>query len=205
MSKSNQERARCRVCGTHYALPGQTVCGNHGGQSLASAIRRAKLTDVAPDPANANRGTERGAAALERSLRELGAGRSILLDKHGVAIAGNKTLQKAAELGFDELLIVPTDGRQLVAVQRTDLDLAEPAARKLALADNRIGELDLEWDAEALKQLPAEVTEGLWTAEELRAMLGNYIHEYRGPSVHPKSPPRNLRSASISPLTNERD
>ncbi len=58
------------------------------------------LSDLVPDPDNANRGTERGAALLEHSLRQYGAGRSILADKNGVVIAGNKTLEQAAALGL---------------------------------------------------------------------------------------------------------
>jgi hypothetical protein len=45
---------------------------------------------LAPDKRNANRGTVRGRALLEDSLRRYGAGRSILADKHGNIIAGNK-------------------------------------------------------------------------------------------------------------------
>ena len=45
--------------------------------------------------------------------------------------------------------VVKTDGTFLIAVQRDDLDLAtDPRAKALAIADNRIGELDLEWDVE---------------------------------------------------------
>ena len=44
-----------------------------------------------------------------------------------------------------------------MAVQRRDLDLiTDPRARDLALADNRIGELDLEWDVDLLRQLKEE-------------------------------------------------
>ena len=47
--------------------------------------------------------------------------------------------------------------QHLIAVQRDDLDLAtDPRARALAIADNRVGELDLEWDVEMLKQLHAD-------------------------------------------------
>jgi hypothetical protein len=121
------------------------------------------------DPKNANLGTERGDQALEYSLREYGAGRSILLDRHGTAIAGNKTRQKAEELGIP-IRVVESDGSDLVAVQRTDLDLSsDPAARALAYADNRVGELDLAWDRD---QLAADVAEGVdlaafWTGDEL--------------------------------------
>lgn len=104
------------------------------------------------DKRNANKGTDRGRAALKQSLERLGAGRSVLVDKHGVAIAGNKTLEAAGELGLTKTVEVETDGSTLVVVKRTDLDLeTDIKARELAFADNRVGELDLEWDPEVLK------------------------------------------------------
>lgn len=112
-----------------------------------------KSRNLTPDQHNANRGTERGRHMLETSLRKLGAGRSILLDKHGNVIAGNKTLEVANEIGLEDVQIVQSDGRRLIAVQRTDLDLTDPTgkARQLAYADNRVGEVDLEWNADALR------------------------------------------------------
>jgi hypothetical protein len=108
------------------------------------------IQELTPDSQNANEGTPRGIKLLDESLRELGAGRSILLDKHFRIIAGNKTVERAADLGLDKVIVVESDGTRLVAVRRTDLDLDEPEgkARKLAYADNRIAELDLDWDAE---------------------------------------------------------
>ena len=133
------------------------------------------IADITPDPMNSNRGTERGHAMLEESLREFGAGRSILLDKHGVVICGNKTLESAANIGLDDVLVVQTDGHTLVAVQRTDLDLEKDSkAKRLAIADNRIGELDLSWDPSILAQLQAEeagLLEGLFRDDELARLL----------------------------------
>jgi hypothetical protein len=40
-----------------------------------------KLTDYKPLQRNPNKGTQRGTGILEQSVRELGAGRSILVDK----------------------------------------------------------------------------------------------------------------------------
>ena len=134
---------------------------------------KAKLSDLRPDASNANKGTERGRYALETSLRKYGAGRSILIDKHGHIVAGNKTAETAADVGIDDVIIVQTDGRQLVAVQRTDLDIDSPEGRGLAYADNRVGELDLSFDAE---QIMADVQSGLdlsafWRPDELDALL----------------------------------
>ena len=97
-----------------------------------------KISDLLLDERNANKGTERGNAMIEHSLRQFGAGRSILIDKKGRVIAGNKTLENAAAMGLEDLVVVQTDGTKVVAVQRMDLDLARnPMARELAIADNR--------------------------------------------------------------------
>jgi len=134
-----------------------------------------KLSDLIPDHANANKGTERGRSALEASLRQFGAGRSILIDKNGRIIAGNKTVETAADVGLDDVLIVQTDGKQIVAVQRTDLDIDSAEGRGLAYADNRVGQISLEWDAE---QMLADLNAGvdlssLWRQDELDEMLAD--------------------------------
>ena len=123
---------------------------------MAKNIER--IEDLAFDDHNANKGTEIGYQRLEDSLRYRGAGRSVLADKNGKLIAGNKTAEKAAELGM-EVLVVRTSGDKLVVVQRDDLDLdADQEARLLAYEDNRIGQLSLNWDVEAIT---ADVMEGL--------------------------------------------
>jgi len=113
-----------------------------------------KLSDLQPDDRNANKGSERGTYMIRRSLEKLGAGRSILLDKNGRIIAGNKTAESAADVGLDDVIVVRTQGRQLVAVMREDLDLDDPTgmARELAYADNRTGQVSLDWDAGVLAE-----------------------------------------------------
>ena len=138
-----------------------------------ATTRTGKLSELTPDHSNANRGTERGRYALEASLRKYGAGRSILIDKHGRIIAGNKTAETAADVGIDDVIVVQTDGRQVVAVQRTDLDLDSNEARELAYADNRVGQLDLDFDpAQILADLNAGVNlDQFWRQDELDALI----------------------------------
>ncbi len=115
---------------------------------MAKTITR--LEDLVPDPKNANKGTARGAALLEDSLRRLGAARSVVADRDGNLIAGNKTHERAVELGLG-VKVVETNGHDLVVVKRNDLSLDDPTdrrARELAFMDNRVGELDLDWDAQ---------------------------------------------------------
>jgi DNA modification methylase len=115
--------------------------------------------DLTFDKNNANQGTERGRELLEQSVTELGAGRSILSDKNGQIIAGNKTLAAAKKAGL-KVRIISTRRDELVVVQREDLDLDDPTgeARRLAYLDNRVSELDLAWDA---KQIAEDAAAGM--------------------------------------------
>ena len=138
------------------------------------------ISDLRPDPSNANKGTERGRYMIEASLREAGAGRSIVVDRAGRIIAGNKTLDAWAEIG-GEIEVVRTDGKRLVVVQREDLDLADAdsPARRLAYLDNRAGEVGLSWDAE---QILADVNAGvplddMFFKDELDALLADVLPE----------------------------
>ena len=115
-------------------------------------VSKVSLRDITPDNHNANMGTERGKSALDSSLQRYGAGRSILLDKHNRIIAGNQTFASAGELGFENVVVVESDGKSLVAVKRTDLDLDDKDGREMAYADNRVGSLNLKFDPEVLKE-----------------------------------------------------
>ena len=116
-------------------------------------IKKAKLKDLIQDDRNLNKGTERGQQLIEKSLREFGAGRSLLLDKNNRIIAGNKTHKNAEAIGMDDVIIVETDGTKLVAVKRTDVDLDTKKGREMALADNATVKVDLQWDTEQLESV----------------------------------------------------
>ena len=139
----------------------------------------AAISDITPDSKNANKGTQRGRGLLEKSLRQYGAGRSIVVDKGGYVIGGNKTIDVAADLGLP-IRVVETDGEELVVVQRTDLDIDSAAGRGLAIADNRASEASLDWDTEMLLELSEggniDLTD-FWKPEELEEMLGEWGDE----------------------------
>lgn len=120
---------------------------------MSRAKRLQRLEDLTPDPLNANRGTARGHAVIDASLAQDGTGRSIVVDRNGVIIAGNQTHEKAVEKGLG-IVVVETHGHELVVHRRLDLDMIEdPArARRLALNDNRAAQLGIDFDPEVLKQ-----------------------------------------------------
>jgi DNA modification methylase len=137
------------------------------------------LSDLQLDPKNANKGTPRGTEMLGESLKAYGAGRSVLVDQHGTIIAGNKTVEQAKALGLG-IQVVDAAGDKLVVVRRTNLDLAtDPDARALALADNRVGEVNLDWDPALVEQLAAEGVnlEPLWSPQERERLFGHGLFE----------------------------
>lgn len=109
-----------------------------------------------PDNKNFNKGTEYGDRLMDESLRRFGLGRSILIDKNNRIIAGNKTAEKAADIGFTDVLVVEVDGNQLVAVKRNDIDLDTSKGRELALADNATGKANLSWDERMIAEMAAK-------------------------------------------------
>lgn len=131
-----------------------------------------KITDLQFDKRNARKRNKRAAETIEHSLRELGAGRSVVIDKNGQIIAGNGVIENAAKAGITDVEVVQTDGIRIIAVQRTDLDLdADDKARQLAIADNRTAEL-AEWNPEVLANLSAELDlKPFFTDAELRSIL----------------------------------
>lgn len=113
-------------------------------------IVETSIGSLVPDDKNFNKGTEFGDHLMDESLRKFGLGRSILIDKNNRIIAGNKTAGKAGELGFENVVVVETDGNTLVAVKRNDIDLDSKEGRELALADNATGEANLQWDKDVI-------------------------------------------------------
>ena len=115
------------------------------------------IEELAQDQRNFNKGTEQGQELMERSFKEMGAGRSILIDKNGNIIAGNKSQKAAIAAGIKKVRVIETTGDELVAVKRTDVDLDSKKGREMALADNAASRLNLEWDEVELQSVTAEL------------------------------------------------
>ena len=170
------------------------------------------LRDLTPDNANPNAGTERGVQMLEESLQNYGAGRSILVDKTGRIICGNHVVEAAGAVGIEDVIVVQTDGKKLVVVQRTDLDLDEPHAREMAIADNRAAEVNIAFDPAVLAGLEESQVDlsKFWTGPELEHLAQRLTSgdvESKGdektvecPSCHHEfvPPPKGSRSPKLS-------
>jgi DNA modification methylase len=137
-------------------------------------LRITSISQLVLDEKNANRGTKRGRELLEGSLEKYGAGRSVVVDRHNRVIAGNKTVEAARAAGMKSVAVIESDGSSLVAVQRGDLDLTkDKKARELAIADNRVSEIDLEWNPEVLASLDVDLAQ-FWNENELKTLLKDF-------------------------------
>jgi len=173
-------------------------------------VTERKVTDYQPDPQNANRGNRRGQKMLEQSYKKYGAGRSWLADKDGQLVAGNHARQAAIESGIEDVIeIEVADPKMQVVVRRPDVDLdgEDPAARELAFADNRTGEISLEWSPEEIAAHEALLRDAeLFRDDEIEALLAlGEIEEFVGEatgdgSQHPERTSLEGRQAKISPV-----
>ena len=167
--------------------------------SEETKIRRVRLSELSQHERNANTGTLRGRAALEDAIRQHGAADAGTLDRNGVILSGNKRAEVYSEAGMDEVLVVETDGHTPVFVQRTDVEADMPEGRALALALNRVAELDLAWDPEELQALAEEGMDlgQLWTDEEFAALVAGEPEAPEGglkPDADPDEVPENVET-----------
>lgn len=123
---------------------------------IMSETKVIDIKELKFDEHNFNRHNDEGMSLLEKSIKENGLGRSILLDKDNNIVGGNGVTEKAIELGKTKVRIIETDGSELIAVKRTDLTLDSEKGRKMALADNSVAHANLEWNEDELQKAQDE-------------------------------------------------
>ena len=131
------------------------------------------LEDLKYDDLNFNKGTLRGKVLLDRSFDKFGAGRSILIDKNNCIIAGNKSVKSALSNGISKCRVIETQGDELVAVRRIDIDLSSSEGREFALADNATSKANFNLDYNNIMQAVDDVkldTEA-WAIKDLPSLL----------------------------------
>ena len=101
------------------------------------------------DKRNYRKHNDRNKELINKSLKECGAGRSIVIDNDNEIIAGNGIYEQAQKLGL-KTKVIETDGSELVVVKRTDLATNDDKRKQLAIMDNSTSESS-EWDFEKLE------------------------------------------------------
>ena len=102
------------------------------------------MEEIKFDPRNYRKHSKKNKALIKKSLEELGAGRSVVIDADDTLVAGNGVYEQAQALQMP-VRVVETDGSELVVVKRMDIHTQDDKRRKLAIADNAASDLS-EWD-----------------------------------------------------------
>ena len=96
--------------------------------------------DIKFDSNNFRKHSDKNKKIIKKSLKELGPGRSILIDNDNIIIAGNGVYEQAQKLKINTR-IIETDGRELIVLKRTDLTNDSQQRKELALIDNKATDL----------------------------------------------------------------
>lgn len=102
------------------------------------------------DARNYRKHNDKNKKLIQKSLKECGAGRSIVIDNEGEIIAGNGIYEQAQKLGL-KTKVIETDGSELVVVKRTDLQTDDAKRKQLAVMDNSTSDSS-EFDFELLQE-----------------------------------------------------
>lgn len=146
------------------------------------------IKDLIPDAKNARKHNTRNIGLIEKSLNEVGAARSIVIDEDGVILAGNGTVDAASAAGITRVRVVEADGHEIIAVRRRGL--TDEQKTRLALFDNQAGAL-AEWDPMAIatiRQDDASLLDGLFTSAELDDILEDAADAVLGQETKVKKP-----------------
>lgn len=145
------------------------------------------IANLRQDPKNSRKHDPRNIAMIVESIQKDGVSRSGVINKTGKVICGNGTLEALAEAGIEEIIVVPTNGKQWVVVQRNDL--TEEQETRISIADNRTTDLS-EFSGEALMDLEKDfngLLKPFFTEKELDKMLKKELN-HALPSLDKKEP-----------------
>ena len=130
-------------------------------------------TNIKFDAHNYRKHSDKNKSLINKSLKECGAGRSIVIDNDGEIIAGNGIYEQAQKLKIPTK-IIETDGSELVVVKRTDLNTNDEKRKQLAIMDNStsdssefdINSLYADFDIEKLNDWGLEQIQDFSTMEQ---------------------------------------
>jgi hypothetical protein len=107
---------------------------------------------------NTNKHTERGLSMLEESLSKDGFIGAMTATADGEIIDGSARLEKSGKVLEKPPMVIEVDGTHPVIVKRMDIPNADdPRAKRLAVAANRIAEVNLDYDQNLLDEISREV------------------------------------------------
>jgi hypothetical protein len=185
----------------------RTVSAVAARPALSERERKPSLADFSPLSRNPNKHTPRGMALLEDAIHRDGYVAPMTATADGTIIDGNARLETVATALSSEPIIVNHDGTRPIIAVRTDIPNADdPRAKRIAVAANRIGAVDLEWDTAILSELANEIDlSGLFKDDELAELLGNEPEAgLTDPDAVPEERPTDIKLGDLFSLGDHR-
>jgi len=140
------------------------------------------ISAIKLDPNNYRTHPEENIELISNSVKELGFGRSIVIDENNMLIAGEGATRGSINAGIKEAIIIDADGDQVVAVRRRNL--SPENKERLKVIDNRANETS-EWNNARLAiflQSNTDQLEGMgFSGDDLQHLLA--LIEQRPPSL----------------------
>ncbi len=139
-------------------------------------IRMAKAGEFRPQRTNANAHTPRGMGMLGDAINADGYVAPMTAAANGEIIDGSARIEIAPERLGEDVIVIEHDGRRPIVAVRTDIQDAESdTAKRIAIAANRIAEVNLNWDISILRELnESNLLDKLWNDEEMKTLLGQF-------------------------------
>ena len=148
-----------------------------------------KLSDFQTQRVNVNRHNPRGMGMLDNVIAKDGWISAITVANDNETFAGSARLETAIDrFGDDaEPIVIDSDGTRPIIVRRIDIANADdPRAVRLGIADNRIHDVNADYDAEILASIAEEVDiSDMYFDDELAAIVDADGEE--APEYHPES------------------
>lgn len=141
-------------------------------QHKTNGNKKIKLTDVLPQRQNASKHTERGMGMLGDSIQKDGWIGAITVAADGETFDGSARIETGVAAGFDDAIVIESDGTKPIIHRRTDIPNADdPRAKRLGIAANRVPQVNLEWNPDILAELAPEEIKGMFSDKELAEIL----------------------------------
>jgi len=156
-----------------------------------------KITDLTPQRVNSNKHTPRGLGLLQDSIQKDGWLGAITVANDGESFDGSARIEVGASAGFEDAIVVESDGSRPIIHRRTDIPTADdPKARRLGVAANRIAQLDYDPDAAVLAGIVADGIDlsDLFTGEEFEALIADVEGDDGGINGDPDEIPENVET-----------
>ena len=141
--------------------------------SASPRLRIDKLDRYRPQGRNPNRHTQRGLGLLGQAISRDGYVAPMTAVADGEIIDGSARLEVVAEKLPNEVIVIEHDGTRPIVAKRMDIPNAQTEmAKRISIGANRIGQVDLDWDPDILKELSTEFDLGqFWMKDELSTLL----------------------------------